>query len=95
MSSKKAMKQAQKQAYAKHRSNITNNRFNMKKVKELYLYIGIGVVVGLALLVLPMIIRGFFSLLLFAMTNPLESLVIMGVAMVSYSVGLYLGEKNL
>jgi hypothetical protein len=25
------MKQAQKQAYAKHRSNITNNRFGMKK----------------------------------------------------------------
>ena len=31
MSSKKAMKQAQKQAYAKHRSNITNNRFEFKK----------------------------------------------------------------
>ena len=31
MSSKKAMKQAQKQAYAKHRSNITNSRFNYKK----------------------------------------------------------------
>jgi len=31
MSSKKAMKQAQKQAYAKHRSNIINNRFGSKK----------------------------------------------------------------
>ena len=31
MSSKRAMKQAQKQAYAKHRSNITNNRFTSKK----------------------------------------------------------------
>ena len=32
MSSKRAMKQAQKQAFAKHRSNITNNRFvNSKK----------------------------------------------------------------
>tara|TARA_Y100000768_G_C23389246_1_gene412112 strand:- start:308 stop:445 length:138 start_codon:yes stop_codon:yes gene_type:complete len=31
MSSKRAMKQAQKQAYAKHRSNITNNKFEMKK----------------------------------------------------------------
>jgi hypothetical protein len=31
MSSKKAMKQAQKQAYAKHRSNITNSKFNLKK----------------------------------------------------------------
>ena len=32
MSSKRAMKQAQKQAYAKHRSNITNNRF--EKIKR-------------------------------------------------------------
>jgi|TARA_Y100001958_G_C21080292_1_gene436841 hypothetical protein len=32
MSSKRAMKQAQKQAYAKHRSNITNNRFQKKKI---------------------------------------------------------------
>ena len=31
MSSKKAMRQAQKQAYAKHRSNITNSRFELKK----------------------------------------------------------------
>ena len=31
MSSKKAMKQAQKQAFAKHRSNVTNNRFLFKK----------------------------------------------------------------
>ena len=31
MSSKKAMRQAQKQAYAKHRSNITNSRFDFKK----------------------------------------------------------------
>ena len=31
MSSKKAMKQAQKKSYAKHRSNITNNRFEFKK----------------------------------------------------------------
>ena len=31
MSSKRAMKQAQKQAYAKHRSNIINNKFGTKK----------------------------------------------------------------
>jgi hypothetical protein len=31
MSSKRAMRQAQKQAFAKHRSNITNNRFNLSK----------------------------------------------------------------
>ena len=31
MSSKKAMRQAQKQSYAKHKSNITNTRFQSKK----------------------------------------------------------------
>ena len=31
MSSKRAMKQAQKQAYAKHRRNITNSRFGTRK----------------------------------------------------------------
>ena len=34
MSSKKAMKLAQKQAFAKHRSNITNNRFGIKKLNS-------------------------------------------------------------
>ena len=32
MSSKKAMKLAQKQAFAKHRSNITNTKFRSKKL---------------------------------------------------------------
>ena len=32
MSSKKAMKQAQKQAFAKHRSNIMNNKIKSKKL---------------------------------------------------------------
>jgi hypothetical protein len=32
MSSKKAMKLAQKQAFAKHRSNITNSKFSSKKI---------------------------------------------------------------
>ena len=36
MSSKRAMRQAQKQAYAKHRSNITNSRFELKKKKYIY-----------------------------------------------------------
>ena len=31
MSSKRALKQAQKLAFAKHRSNITNTRLNTKK----------------------------------------------------------------
>lgn len=34
MSSKRAMKQAQKQAFAKHRSNITKIRFNSNKRKN-------------------------------------------------------------
>jgi|TARA_B110000977_G_C10780922_1_gene378555 uncharacterized protein (DUF2062 family) len=57
-------------------------------------YIGVGVVIGVIVLLVPMIIRGLFSILLFAMTNPLEMLVIMGVVMISYSVGVYLGEKK-
>ena len=32
MSSKKAMKLAQKQAFAKHRSNITDTKFGLKKL---------------------------------------------------------------
>ena len=32
MSSKKAMKLAQKQAFAKHRSNITNTKFGLRKI---------------------------------------------------------------
>ena len=35
MSSKKAMKLAQKQAFAKHRSNITNTKFGSKKLNFL------------------------------------------------------------
>ena len=31
MSSKRAMKKAQKQAFAKHRSNISNSRIGFKK----------------------------------------------------------------
>ena len=68
---------------------------DMRDIKKFVPYIGIGVVLALAMLVLPMIIRGFFFILLQLMKHPMESLVIMGVALVSYSVGLYLGEKNL
>ena len=32
MSSKKAMKLAQKKAFAKHRSNIINSKFSLKKI---------------------------------------------------------------
>ena len=36
MSSKKAMKLAQKQAFAKHRSNITNTKFGSKKINNTF-----------------------------------------------------------
>ena len=36
MSSKRAMRQAQKKAFAKHRFNIVNNRFEIKKKKLTY-----------------------------------------------------------
>jgi hypothetical protein len=68
---------------------------DMRDIRKFVPYIGVGVVIGVALLVLPMIIRGFFFLLLQLMKHPMESLVIMGVALVSYSVGLYLGERNI
>ena len=57
-------------------------------------YIGVGVVIGVIVLLVPMIIRGLFSILLFAMTNPLEMLVMTSIALVAYSVGLYLGENK-
>lgn len=36
MSSKKAMKQAQKQAFAKHRSNITNSSKYISNKKKIF-----------------------------------------------------------
>ena len=68
---------------------------DMRDIIKLLPYIGVGVLIGIALLVLPMIIRGFFFVLLQLMKHPMESLVIMGVALISYSVGLYLGERKL
>jgi len=66
----------------------------MKKVKELYLYIGIGVVIGLIMVSVPLIIRGLFYILLILMKYPLESSVILGVSLLWYSIGLYIGEKS-
>jgi|MDTC01.2.fsa_nt_gb hypothetical protein len=66
----------------------------MKKVKELYLYIGIGVVIGLIMVLVPLIIRGLFYILLILMKYPLESTIILGVSLLWYSIGLYIGEKS-
>jgi len=73
---------------------MSDNRFNMKKVKELYLYIGIGVVIGLIMVLVPLIIRGLFYILLILMKYPLESTIILGVSLLWYSIGLYIGEKS-
>jgi len=73
---------------------MSDNRFNMKKVKELYLYIGIGVVIGLIMVSVPLIIRGLFYILLILMKYPLESTIILGVSLLWYSIGLYIGEKS-
>jgi len=66
----------------------------IQKVKKLVPYIGVGVVIGLLLIVLPLIIRGLFHILLILMKYPLESTIILGVSLLWYSIGLYIGEKS-
>jgi hypothetical protein len=77
---------------------MSDNRFNteymIQKVKKLVPYIGVGVVIGLLLIVLPLIIRGLFHILLILMKYPLESTIILGVSLLWYSIGLYIGEKS-
>ena len=65
------------------------------KFVQLYrFYIVVGVVIGVALAVLPMIIRGFFYLMLIGMKNPEHGLGYIVTAMVFYSLGLYLADKK-
>ena len=66
----------------------------IQKVKKLVPYIGVGVIIGLLLIVLPLIIRGLFHILLILMKYPLESTIILGVSLLWYSIGLYIGEKS-
>ena len=77
---------------------MSDNRFNteymIQKVKELVPYIGVGVVIGLLILLVPLIIRGLFHILLILMKYPLESTIILGVSLLWYSIGLYIGEKS-
>ena len=61
---------------------------------EYRVFILVGVVLATLVVCLPMIIRGFFFLVLMAMKNPLESLVLMGTALVFYSLGLYMERKS-
>ena len=58
-------------------------------IKKLVPYIGLGVVLGAILLLVPMIIRGFFAMLLLLMKNPLE----FGVGTTILLLCMYIGEK--
>jgi len=60
-----------------------------KRVKDLVPYIGLGVVIGIVLLLVPMIIRGFFAILLLLMKNPLEFLIGTTILLLC----MYIGEK--
>jgi len=60
-----------------------------KSLKRLVPYIGLGVVIGIVLLLVPMIIRGFFAILLLLMKNPLEFLIGTTILLLC----MYIGEK--
>jgi len=68
---------------------MTDMRDMRKRVKDLVPYIGLGVVIGIVLLLVPMIIRGFFAILLLLMKNPLEFLVGTTILLLC----MYIGEK--
>ena len=70
---------------------MTDMRDIRKRVKDLVPYIGLGVVIGIVLLLVPMIIRGFFAILLLLMKNPLEFLVGTTILLLC----MYIGEKIL
>ena len=74
--------------------NRLNTEYMISNVKKLVPYIGVGVVIGLLMLLVPLIIRGLFHILLILMKYPLESTIILGVSLLWYSIGLYIGEKS-
>jgi len=68
---------------------MTDMRDMKKSLKRLVPYIGLGVVIGIVLLLVPMIIRGFFAILLLLMKNPLEFLIGTTILLLC----MYIGEK--
>ena len=68
---------------------MTDMRDIRKRVKDLVPYIGLGVVIGIVMLLVPMIIRGFFAILLLLMKNPLEFLIGTTILLLC----MYIGEK--
>jgi len=57
-------------------------------------YILLGVLIGLSLVLIPMIIRGFFYLMLLGLKNPEHMMGYILTALFFYSAGLYLAKKN-
>jgi len=69
-------------------------RYIIKFVQVYRLYILLGVFIALGLVVLPMIIRGFFYLMLLGLKNPEHMMGYILTALFFYSAGLYLAKKN-
>ena len=57
-------------------------------------YILLGVFIALGLVLIPMIIRGFFYLMLLGMKNPEHGMGYILTALVFYSAGMYLADKK-
>ena len=66
----------------------------LKFIQVHRVYIVVGVFIALGLVVLPMIIRGFFYLMLLGMKNPEHGFGYILTALVFYSLGMYLADKK-
>ena len=66
----------------------------LKFVQVYKVYILLGVLIGVALVLIPMIIRGFFYLMLLGMKNPEHGMGYILTALVFYSLGMYLADKK-
>jgi len=66
----------------------------LKFVQVYKVYILLGVLIGVALVLIPMIIRGFFYLMLLGMKNPEHMMGYVLTALVFYSLGMYLADKK-
>jgi hypothetical protein len=66
----------------------------LKFVQVYKVYILLGVLIGLSLVLIPMIIRGFFYLMLLGLKNPEHMMGYILTALVFYSLGMYLADKK-
>lgn len=65
-----------------------------KFVQVYRVYILLGVLIGLSLVLIPMIIRGFFYLMLLGLKSPEHMVGYILTALVFYSLGMYLADKK-